>query len=210
MRGAQDNSGMETYFIFMLAAVGVLVLKSRDQRRRITLLGSHLSNYQIEKLMETLAEGYDRALGEQDPNRQDQVLALMQSHETALASQFRRLAADIARVDAAQVLISTLPLALPHADRLFPSSTFALGKAFDIHARGFERAVENEAGRSPRERAFLLSAEMYLMQHTCHWFCKSRTIASARLLARHKTSHEQVLEAVSPETRRAYRELTGI
>ena len=128
---------METYFIFMLAAVGVLVLNSRDQRRRITQLGSHLSNYQIEKLMETLAEGYDRALGEQDPNRQDQVLALMQSHETALASQFRRLAADIARVDAAQVLISTLPLALPHADRLFPSSTFALGKAFDIHARGF-------------------------------------------------------------------------
>lgn len=201
---------METYFIFMLAAVAVLVLKSRDQRRRIALLSQHLSKYQIEKLMETLAQGYDRALGEQEPARQAQVLALMQPHEAALASQFRRLAEDIGRVDNEQVLISTFPLALPQADRLFPSSTFALGKAFDIHARGFERAVENEAGRSPRERAFLLSAEMYLMQHTCHWFCKSRTIASARLMARHKTTHEQVLDAVSPETRRAYRELTGV
>lgn len=201
---------MENYFIFMLAAIAILVLKSRDQRRRISLLSSHLSKYQIEKLMETLAHGYDRALGEQEPARQEQVLALMQVQETALASQFRRLAEDVGRVETSQTLVSTFPLSLPQADRLFPSSTFELGKAFEIHARGFERAVENAEGRSPRERAFLLSAEMYLMQHTCHWFCKSRTIASARLLARHKTSHEQVLEAVSPETRRAYRALTGV
>jgi hypothetical protein len=53
----------------------------------------------------------------------------------------------------------------------------------------------------------MLSAELYLMQHTCHWFCKSRTVASARLLARHKTSYQQVLESVSPQTRQAYEAL---
>jgi hypothetical protein len=47
-------------------------------------------------------------------------------------------------------------------------------------------------------------AEMFLMQHSCHWFCKSRTIASARMLRQHQTSYEQALHVVSPETREAY------
>jgi len=55
--------------------------------------------------------------------------------------------------------------------------------------------------------AFRISAEMSLMQHTCHWYCKSSPVANARLSARHRTRHEQVLEAVSPETRRAYLQL---
>jgi hypothetical protein len=42
------------------------------------------------------------------------------------------------------------------------------------------------------------------MQHSCHWFCRSKTIASARMLAQHQTRHEQALEAVSPETHQAY------
>ena len=46
------------------------------------------------------------------------------------------------------------------------------------------------------------------MQHSCHWFCKSKAVASARLVLRHKTSHEQVLAAVAPDTRRAYVALT--
>ena len=33
-----------------------------------------------------------------------------------------------------------------------------------------------------------MSAELFLMQHTCHWYCRSRAVASARMLARHKTS----------------------
>ena len=69
--------------------------------------------------------------------------------------------------------------------------------------------MKNDAGRSPKAKAFTLSAELFLMQHTCHWFCKSKTVASARMLARHKTSYQQVLDAVSPQTRNAYRELTG-
>ena len=77
------------------------------------------------------------------------------------------------------------------------------------HARGIADVAHNSAGRTPRDKAFMLSAELLLLQHTCHWFCKSRTVASARLLARHQTSYEQVLAAVSPATRRAYQQLVG-
>ena len=57
--------------------------------------------------------------------------------------------------------------------------------------------------------AFTMTAELLLLQHTCHWFCKSRTIASMRLLARQKTSYEQVLQSVSAGTRAAYERLVG-
>jgi hypothetical protein len=69
--------------------------------------------------------------------------------------------------------------------------------------------VANRAGLSPKTKAFTLSAELFLMQHSCHWFCRSRAVASARLLARHKTSYAQVLQSVSGETREAYARLVG-
>jgi hypothetical protein len=46
-----------------------------------------------------------------------------------------------------------------------------------------------------------------LMQHTCHWFCRSKAVASARLLARHKTPYAKVLESVAPATRARYQAL---
>ena len=55
-----------------------------------------------------------------------------------------------------------------------------------------------------RARAFMMTAELFLMQHTCHWYCKSKPVASARLLARHQTAYAQVIDAVDPATRRAY------
>ena len=64
--------------------------------------------------------------------------------------------------------------------------------------------MENSRKQSPKNKAFTLSAELFLMQHTCHWFCRSKTVASARMLARHKTSYAQLLASVSPETRQAY------
>jgi hypothetical protein len=48
------------------------------------------------------------------------------------------------------------------------------------------------------------------MQHTCHWFCRSRALASARMMARHQTSYALLLDSVSPSTREAYRKLTGV
>ena len=82
-----------------------------------------------------------------------------------------------------------------------------------IHAHGFGRVVDAPAHHAlplpPRDRAYTMLAEMLLMQHSCHWFCKSKVVASARLLARHQTSHDQVLRSVTAETRQAYCVLTG-
>jgi hypothetical protein len=53
----------------------------------------------------------------------------------------------------------------------------------------------------------MLTAEIMLLQHTCHWFCRSKAVASGRLLARHKTQYEQVLTSVSASTRQGFAKL---
>lgn len=192
-----------------LAAFTAWRVKSFDQGRRIALLGSHLGKYQIEKLMESLTQGYLRALGESDEARRDQIFNLLQSTEQDLCSQFERLAADFACTDAEATRVSRLPVYLPYASQLFPAATFDMRQALALHARGIDHAVRN-SGELPRtSRAFTVSAELFLMQHSCHWFCKSRVVASARMQARHQTSYAQLLAAVTPETRQAYRSLVG-
>lgn len=193
----------------MLVAFSVHMLKAKYQSRRIALLASHLGRYQIEKLMETLTEGYLRALGEADAARREQIFQLLGTTEVSLCDQLQRLAADFSRVDAAQTRVSKLPVAVPYADRLFPAATFDLRQALALHAQGIVRAVENRVGRNPKARAFTVSAELFLLQHTCHWYCKSKTIASARMLARQKTAHAQLVDSVDPATRKAYVALTG-
>ena len=200
---------MDIFTVALVVAVAVFFLKSREQRRRIALLATHLGQFQIEKLMETLSEGYLRALGEKDAERRRQVWQQMSSYEEQLVSQFNRLAAGFSKADEVSTRVSTLPLAVPYADRLLPSATFDLRQALMIHAQGFASAVENRRELSPRDKAFLMSAELFLMQHTCHWYCRSKAIASARLLVRHQTPYEQVLASVSQQTREAYRQLTG-
>lgn len=201
---------MELFTLVVLVAIGAFVLKSADQTRRIRLLGSHLGQYRIEKLMETLTDGYMRGLGESDPARQAQIWVLLAQTERALASQFERFAADFAKVDPAQAHVSKWPIAVPVIDRLLPGSTFDARQAFSIHARGLADAAANITQQTPKDKAFMLSAEMFLMQHTCHWFCRSRAVASARLQRRHETSHAMALASVSPKTREAYRALTGV
>lgn len=200
---------MDILILAALIAFGAHLFKSRYQARRIALLGSHLVQFQIEKLMENLTQGYLRALGESDPERRAQVWNLLASTEEALCNQFKRFAADFARVDAEETRVSKLPIALPYADRIFPAATFDLREMLQIHAQGIEAAAHNAAGRSLRDKAFTMSAELFLMQHSCHWFCKSKAVASARMLARHQTSHAQLLAAVSPSTRKAYSALIG-
>ena len=118
--------------------------------------------------------------------------------------------ADFARVDAAHTRVSKLPLSIFYIGRLFPASTFDLRKALSIHAHGISQAVANSAGGSAKDKAFTLLAEIFLMQHSCHWFCKSKAVASARLLARHQTPYEKVLASVSAQTRQSYGALTAI
>ena len=195
---------MEIFTLLMLMAVGIYTLKSRDQKKRIGLLGRYLGKQQIEKMMETLTAGYSRALSEPDAARQTQILSLQNTTELALSEQFNRFVAEFSSVDALDARVSKIGFAIPYADKMFPRATFDLRKALAIHAQGMALAVNNPLGLNPKNRAFHISAELFLMQHTCHWFCRSKTVASARLLARHKTSYAQLVSAVFPETREAY------
>jgi len=200
---------MELLFLALTLVAGVQIAKGREQRRRIELLGRYLGQYRIEALMETLLDGYLRALGEEDSARREQIWGMLGSAETELRDQVNRLAADVEQMWPDDALVSTLPMALPHAHKFFPRATFDLRQALAIHARGIESVVANAAGLPARDKAYTLTAEVLLFQHTCHWFCRSRAVASARMLARHKTEHAQLVRAVSPETREAYRKLTG-
>lgn len=200
---------MEILTLVALIAAGFYILKSKEQRQHIALLGRHLGRYQIEKLMESLTQGYLRCLGEDDAERRQQIWHLLDATEEKLAGQFETFAAELAREPEADTRVSRLPVALPFATTLFPAASFDLREALRIHARGITGVAKNATGRSPKSKAFTMSAELFLMQHTCHWFCKSKAVASARMLARHQTSYEQLLDAVSPETREAYRALVG-
>lgn len=200
---------MEPYLLLLVMFGAAYALKQREQQRRIALLGGHLKDYRIEKLIEQLADGYLRALGEADPERQRQIWALMDSAEQEFVDQLRRFAADIADADPVALQVSKFAWSLPLLERIFPDRSFDLRKAVAIHARGIASVARNERGLGSKEKAFTLTAEMYLLQHTCHWFCRSKAVASARLVARHRTSYAQVLGAVSTETRTAYLALTS-
>lgn len=200
---------MDILVALTLIAFGAYTLSGREQRRRIGLLGAYLSKYQIENLMESLTEGYLRALGEDNPERRAQVWSVLSTAETVLSEQFNRFVLDFATVKEADARVSQLAFAIPYADRLFPRATFDMRKALSLHAHAIGNAVTNRLGQSQKDKAYTLCAELFLMQHTCHWFCRSKVVASARLLARHKTSYAQVLAAVAPQTREAYVALTG-
>jgi hypothetical protein len=200
---------MDTYLILMALGVGAYVMKNVEQRQRIGLLSSYLHKYQLEKLMEQLTEGYLRALGESDPQRSEPIWRMLVSTEQSVSDQLGRLAADMARMGDEQARVLRWPLAVPLASRWLPAITFDLRQLMAIHAQGFASAVQNTAGLGRKEQAFRLSAELYLFQHSCHWYCRSKTVASARLLARHKTAYAQVLAAVSSQTRAAYAALVG-
>ena len=201
---------MDILVFVVVLAIGVRVLNAREQAQRIALLGSYLGKFQIEKLMQDVLSGYQRALGEADEVRQAQVWRHLETTEQTLSAQFNRFVLEFANVAEAQTRLSRLPLALPFVSQLVPALTLDLRKLLSLNAHGISQTVENKDGQSPRRKAFMLSAELMLMQHSCHWFCRSRTVASARLLARYQTSHAQVLAAVAPSTRQAYRQLTGL
>ena len=194
--------------IFLALTGGGMYFKALEQRQRIALLGQHLGQFEIEKLMESLMQGYQRALGEESIERQRQVWAHFASQEEKLSAQFAEFAKAFSGVWADNALVSTLPIALPRADKLFPAATFDVRKAFQIHADGLHAAVRNTPEQCDKDRAYAITAELMLMQHTCHWFCRSKTVASARLLKQHKTRYEQVLAAVSAPTRQRYTALT--
>lgn len=195
----------------VLGSIAVYVLQGIEQRRRVRLLGAHLAPTQVEKLMGGLIEGYMRALDEKDVARSKQVWAILDNNEKALADQLKRLASSFSEESAAETRVSTLPLALPYFDRLMPAHTFDMREALKLHAQAVRDAcAPDEVDLETRQRlAFTMTAELLLLQHTCHWFCKTRTIASMRLIARQKTPYEQVMKSVAPSTLKAYQRLIG-
>ncbi len=195
---------MDILILAILISAGTFMLNAKEQRKRIVLLGSHLSNYQIEKLMESLTGGYLRALGESTDERRTQIWNLLSTTESQLSEQFGRFAADFAKLDEERTRVSRLAVSIPFADKLLPALTFDMRKALAIHARGISHVAENTDHLTPKDRAFMMTAELLLMQHTCNWYCKSKTVATARMLARHQTPHEQLVASVSADTRKAY------
>ena len=193
---------MEFLSLLFILATGIHWLNTQGQRKRTALLAEQLRPYQIEKHMEQLTSAYMRALGETDPERQQQILQLQEAAEQQLANEFQNLAREFAKLPAP--VTRAFKVALPFIDQLSPKASFDMRRMLEVHAQGIALAVNNPQGLSPKERSFRMMGEMFLMQHSCHWFCKSKTIASARMVAQHQTRHEQALDAVSPETREAY------
>lgn len=193
----------------VLIGWGLHGVRAKEQRQRIALLGRHLSRFEIEKMMERLTTGYMRVLEEADAERRAQAWALLAPTEVMLAEQFAAFARDLAGEPEPPTRVSRIPIALPGATQWSLSLTFDVRKVMALHAHGIRDAVGNVLAQSPKGKAYTLCAELFLMQHSCHWFCKSKAVASARLLARHQTSYEQVLASVAPKTRQAYLALTG-
>lgn len=204
--------------LLVVLILGVsFVLRTRAQKQRIAVLAHYLRNFDIEKLMERLVASYMRALDEQEPARQQQIWELQQPVENSLASQFSSFAQALASApqptNGASFRVSTQSFAFPFGSLIEKlqgdKGSFDLRTAIRIHADGIAAVVANNEGRNPKDRAFTLLAEMYLMQHTCHWYCKSKAVASARMQLRNQTTYEQVLQSVSPTTRNAYLALIG-
>lgn len=181
----------------------------QDQHKRIRLLSGVLGQLQVEKLMETVADGYLRALGENDAERRSQIWNMLGQAELTLCSQLGSFAQSFAQVDAQAARFSTLPLGLPFALQLFGKASADLRALLHIHAKGVADVVHNAAQLSQKERAYMLTAELLLLQHSCLWFCRSKATASARMMARHQTPHAQLLASVSAPTRKAYSKLLG-
>ena len=193
---------MELLSLLFILATAIHWLNVQGQRKRTALLAEQLRPYQIEKHMSQLTGAYMRALGESDLERQQQIMQLQTQDEEEIVSEFQNLASEFAKLSAP--VARGFKIALPFVDQLSPKATFDMRRLLEVHAQGIERTVSNAQGLGTKERSFRMMGEMFLMQHSCHWFCRSKTIASARMVAQHQTRYEQALDAVSPETRRAY------
>ncbi|WP_180129050.1 hypothetical protein [Rhodoferax sp. BLA1] len=201
---------MDIFISVFIIGFGLNSFTQRDQQVRIALLGAYLAKFQIEKLMESLLQGYLRALGEPDAQRRAAIWSMLEPAETELCNQFNAFVLSFSKVPEPQARISKLPFALPYITKWLPGYSFDARKALSLHAHAITQAASPQPGQSHKDKAFTLMAELFLMQHTCHWFCRSRMVASARLLSQHKSPYPQVLRSVASSTREAYRALVGV
>jgi len=195
---------MDIALTLVVAVAAWQVLRVHYQRVRIALLGRYLGGLQLERHMETLTQGYTRAIHEQTETRQLQVLETFAQTERAVAAQVQSLADAMQKESPRAARVCMLSFCVPYIERFLPAMTRDFRELLHIHAAGLRHVVDNENHWEARQRAYHLSAELYLLQHSCHWFCKSRTVADARLMLRHQIDHQKVLDSVSAATRSAY------
>jgi len=197
-------------FLLLALPLGALwFLNVREQHRRIRLLASTLGQFQVERQMETVADGYLRALGESDAERRAQIWNMLGQAEQTLCAQLRAFANAFGKVDAQAARFSTLPLCLPYAVQWLGHFSADLRALLQVHATGVEQVLANREQLSQKDRAYRMTAELLLLQHSCQWFCRSKATASARMLARHQTPHAQLVASVSEGTRQAYLRLVA-
>lgn len=195
---------MDITLTLSIAAVAWLLVRARYQRSHIAVLGQHLAGLQLERHMETLTQGYSRAIHEDSDTRQLQVLETFAPTERAVAAQVQSLAEAMQKESPQAASMGALRFCVPYVERFLPTATRDFRELLHIHAAGLRHVVDNEAGWDAKSRAYHLSAELYLLQHSCHWFCKSRIVADARLIRRHQVHYQKVLDSVSAATRTAY------
>ncbi len=200
---------MDFLLLLIPLAVAWLIAQRSDQRRRIMLLGGHLRQHQIEPHMAQLTEGYLRALGESDPERAEPIWNGLTATEESIGLELEQLAEALKGVWGEHMRVSRWPIDLPHGTRFFPQISFDFRALVGLHAQGIARVLRNEERLQRKDRAFRATAELLLFQHSCHWYCRSKYVASARLLALHQTPYEKVLASVSPASRRAYEALVA-
>lgn len=195
---------MDAVILLLVVAVVWRILCVRYQKKHIALLGKHLASFHLEKHLETLTQGYVRAISSDTESRQLQILDSFAQTEHAVASQIQSLSHNIQQENAINTSMGILSFCVPYIELIAPSLCRDFRQLLQIHAQGIQFVVDNSPNWSPKERAFHLSAEIYLFQNSCHWFCKSRTIANARLQVQHKVSFQKTVESVSDKTRAAY------
>lgn len=204
-----DNTAMDALMLWLLLAGGLWMFKRHEERQRIARLSGFLRKYRIEEHMAQLLDGYLRALGESDPERAAPIWHKLSATEQTLQHELQQLSDELKGVWGEHLRVSRWPVGVPMATRLFPQHSFDFRALVALHATGFAQVLQNADALSPRDRAFRATAELLLFQHSCHWYCRSQSLASARLRVQHQTRHDQVLAAVSPFTRQAYSALAG-
>jgi hypothetical protein len=201
---------MDLLVVMLPLLVSLYLLNRQQQQLRIHRLATLLQPLGLEKLMEQLSTGYLRALGESDPVRNEPIWNLLAESEQRFGDQLQRLTEKALQLSPEKARFSLWPMWAGLAARWLPVATFDMRELLNIHARGVAEVLHNPQGLERRAQAFMMSAEMLLFQHSCHMYCRSLGVASARLLVRHQTSHAQALGAASPSTQRAYRALLKI
>ena len=176
-------------------------LNAKQQRQRVVLLASHLGNYQIEKLMENLTEGYLRALGESDPERREQVWNLLRTTELQLRRAVHPLYRRLHPCRRALARVSTLPWHCPICRPVAAGASFDARQAWPSMPRVNVRC-RNESGLSLRDQGPIRSRPNCSSCSTPATGSAVRAIASARLMARHKTPMPRCWPASPWPTRR--------